>query len=130
MNIRKIVLKTLSISFTILVLLLAVFALYQIGLHSYQYGYRVFTEPPVSSGRGRDRTVRITKSMSPSDVGQLLENKGLIRDKWLFVLQMRLCEYNSRLLAGRYTLNTSMTAQEMMQVMSGEDIEESAEEES
>ncbi len=105
-----------------------VYGLYQLGLDSYSYGYRVFAEPAVTSGKGTDRLVQLTEFMSDSDIGKVLEEKGLVRDNRLFVLQLKLYGYGGRLVPGFYTLNTSMTAQEMMQVMSGEDTEETAEE--
>lgn len=119
MSASKIVMRIVSISFSVLIFIVVVYGLYQAGLQSYSYGYRIFTEPAVSSGNGRDRLVNIKNSMDASDIAQLLENKGLIRDKWLFVLQLKLLEYEDRLVPGYYTLNTSMTAREMMEVMSG-----------
>lgn len=121
MSISKIVMRLVSISFHVLVFLVIVYGLYQLGLRSYDYGYRIFTESAVTSGDGRDRLVQIKSSMDASDIGELLEEKGLIRDKWLFVIQLKLSEYSKSIEPGRYTLNTSMTAKEMMQIMSKED---------
>lgn len=129
MSISKIVMRLVSISFTVMVFLAIVYGLYQLGLRSYDYGYRIFTEPAVTSGDGRDRLVQLKSSMSALEIGELLEEKGLIRDKWLFVLQLELSGYKDALKPGRYTLNTSMTAQEMMQAMSKEDEAEDAEQE-
>ncbi len=129
MSVSKIVMRLVSISFNVMVFLAIVYGLYQLGLHSYDYGYRIFTEPAVTSGDGRDRLVQVKSSMSAGDIGEILEEKGLIRDKWLFVLQLKLSEYSDGLKPGRYTLNTSMTIQEMMQVMSGEDETENAKQE-
>lgn len=129
MSASKIVLRLVSISFSVLVFILTVYGLYQLGLHAYDYGYRIFTEPAVSSGDGSDKLVSVKESMSASDLGEVLEQKGLIRDKWLFVIQLKLLQYDSKLVPGHYTLNTSMTAQEMMRVMSKEDDEEPKEEE-
>ena len=124
MSASKIVMRLVSISFSALVFILNVYGLYQLGLHAYDYGYRIFTEPAVTTGEGSDKLVQVKKSMSDTDIGQILEEKGLIRDKWLFVFQLKLSQYSGKLVPGYYTLNTSMTAQEMMQVMSGEEAEE------
>ncbi len=123
MSASKIVMRLVSISLTALVFLMVVYGLYKLGVRSYSYGYRIFAEPPVTSGDGRDRLVQIKSSMSDTDIGTLLEEKGLIRDKWLFVIQLKLSGYSGRLTPGRYTLNTSMTVDEMMQIMSQEDSE-------
>ncbi len=121
MSISKIVMRLVSISFHVLVFLVIVYGLYQLGLRSYDYGYRIFTESAVTSGEGRDRLVQVKSSMNASDIAALLEEKGLIRDKWLFFIQLNLSEYKNAMKPGRYMLNTSMTAREMMQVMAQED---------
>ena len=56
--------------------------------------------------------------MSGSDIGSMLEDKGLIRDGKLFAVQLKLSAYSKKIKPGVYTLNTSMTAKEMMEVMS------------
>ena len=102
-----------------------VYLVYRGAVICYDYGYRIFTEPAISSGEGRAVTVAITEEMSPSDIGNLLENKGLIRDKNLFVLQYYLSEYLADVRPGVFELNTSMTVEDMMAVMAeGADDEE------
>ncbi len=121
MSISKIVMRLVSISFHVLVFLVIVYGLYQLGLRSYDYGYRIFTESAVTSGEGRDRLVQVKSSMDALDLAAVLEEKGVIRDKWLFSIQLNLSEYKNAMKPGRYMLNTSMTAREMMQVMAQED---------
>ena len=55
MSARKVVMKIVSISFSILVLILLAAALYQGGKASYGFGYRVFTEPAVDMPEEGDR---------------------------------------------------------------------------
>ena len=121
MSISKIVMRLVSISFHVLLFLVIVYGLYQLGLRSYDYGYRIFTESAVTSGEGRDRLVQVKSSMDALDLAAVLEEKGLIRDKWLFFIKLNLSEYKNAMKPGRYMLNTSMTAREMMQVMAQED---------
>ena len=59
MSASKIVMRLVSISFTVLLFLVAVYGLYELGLRSYSYGYRFFAEPPVSAGEGKDRLVQV-----------------------------------------------------------------------
>lgn len=128
MGIGKVVKRFLGISFSVFLLILAVYGLYEAGMRSYNFGYRVFTEPPIEQGDGRDKLVHVRNSMDAPAIGELLQEKGLVRDKWLFVLQLKFSEYNRKIQPGIYTLNTSMTAQEMMEVMSKVQKEESAKE--
>ena len=47
-----------------------------------------------------------------------LEEKGLVRDYKLAMVQMYVSAYKDTIKPGAYTLNTSMTTEEMMKAMS------------
>lgn len=95
---------------------------------AYDYGYRIFEEAPMSSGNGRVVTVTIPEDMSAKEMGTLLEQKGLIRDANLFILQYHLSEYKVDLLPGTFELSTAMTVDEMLKTMTIAPVEESEEE--
>ena len=57
-----------------------------------------------------------------------MESRGLIRDSKLFLLQELLSENHGKIKEGTYTLNTSMTVSEMLEIMAGEEETESSEE--
>lgn len=120
MNLNKVVFKFVSISFSILVVLLVIVGLVKLGTFCYDFGYRVFTEAPVDQKPGKDVVVQISADMSENEIGKMLEEKGLIEDSKLFFAQLKLSAYSGDLLPGIYTLNTSMTAKEMMLVMATE----------
>lgn len=123
----KIVFRILSISFTVLVCILVVCGLYRIGQDCYEFGYRVYTEPPVAEGKGQDVLVQVRDDMDLKALSALLEEKGLIRDANLFWLQAKLCGFKEQ--EGIYTLNTSMTAREMVEALKPvEEEQEEAEE--
>lgn len=111
----KVVLRIVNISVTVLCGVLIVCALYYVGLSSYSFGYRVYTEPAVSSGNGQSMLVQVTEDMSLKDLAEVLEEKGLIRDARLFYLQATLCKFEPKM--GNYTLKTSMTPPQMMEAM-------------
>lgn len=113
----NVIISVVGAIFRVAVIILAVYVIYQGALRCYDYGYRIFTEPAISSGEGRTVTVAITEDMSASDIGHLLENKGLIRDARLFILQYYLSEYREDVKPGIFELSTSMTAEEMMEAM-------------
>lgn len=102
---------------------LAVFVLYKVCTFAYDYGYRIFAETPVDREPGIDVNVAIVEGKSVSEIGQLLQEKGLIRDGRLFILQEKLSEYAGDLRPGQYTLNTSQTPYEMMAIMAATDEE-------
>lgn len=117
MKINKMIFKFVSLSFSILVMLLVVVGLVEIGSFCYDFGYRVFTETPVDEEPGEDIVVQVTSDMAEQEIGEMLEKEGLIRDGNLFYVQLKLSAHSGELVPGIYTLNTSMTGKEMIEVM-------------
>ena len=106
-----------SIVLKVIIIVVAILLIYKGATTAYDYGYRLFTEPAVSQGTGREVTVSITSGKSAKEVGQLLESKGLIRDAKLFVLQELISDYHGKIQPGIYTLSSSMTVDEMLAIM-------------
>ena len=129
MNSKKILIKLGTLFLKLAGVALAGFVLYKVAIMGYEYGFRIFAEEPIDREPGVDVNVAIVEGKSVKDIGKLLEEKGLIRDGGLFVLQEKLSEYAGDLKPGNYTLNTSQTPYEMMAIMSAETEEELAEQE-
>ena len=127
MNLNKVVCRFVSISFSILVILLVLIGFVKIGTYCYEFGYRVFTEAPVDAEPGRDVMVQISSHMSDMDIAKELKEKGLVEDAKLFYVQLKVSAYSGKLHDGVYTLNTSMTARDMMVVMAAEPEQSTAE---
>ena len=103
--------------------------IYRGALMAYDYGYRVFTEAPVSVGEGRIISIEVKEDMSSKEIGEMLQQKGLIRDSKIFILQELLSEYHGKETPGIYDLSTAMTADEMLAVMCMEPVEEESDDE-
>lgn len=116
-SVNKALYRIIKISGTILILLLVVYGTMRAGMIAYDFGYRIFTEPAMESGFGTNITVTVDDTMEASDIAEYLEEKGLIRDAELFFIQYQLSAYKGKFTSGTYTLNTSMTAKEMMVAM-------------
>lgn len=95
---------------------------------AYDYGFRVFAEEPMEFGDGRVISVSIGNGDSAGEVGQMLQEKGLIRDANLFRIQELLSEHHGKIQPGIYDLSTTMTAQEMLAVIAAEPETEEEEE--
>ena len=124
MKVDKMVLRTVTIVLKVVFAVLLIMFVYKGATMAYDYGYRVFAEPAVDVAPGWDMDVVIDEGMDAKAIGQYLESKGLIKDGTLFYLQNILSKYKGDLKAGSYVLNTSMTSEEMMAVLSGEKTEE------
>lgn len=121
MKAKDLVVAILSLILKIAIALFVVVAIYRMAVTAYDYGYRVFEEPPMST-IGRDVTVTITKGMSARKMGELFYSKGLIRDEKLFILQYYASEFREDLQEGDFVLSTSMTVEEMMEAMTKEPV--------
>ena len=117
-NGNKAIFHFIRFSFGILIIVMVIYAATQLAQIGFDFGYRMFTEPAVSSGEGREVPVLIQDGMGDKEIAELLEQKGLIRDSKLFYLQMKLFDYSGKLIPGVYTLNTNMDPKELMIAMS------------
>lgn len=118
MKISQILSTILSALVKIAVAIWIVNFIYTRTLDAYDFGYRVFTEEPISPAPGREVSVALTEGKSNMDIAKMLEEKGLVRDHYLAFAQILASEYKEKLVPGAYTLNTSMTTEEMLMAMS------------
>ena len=118
MNSKEVVISVFSTVFKIVLAIIIVMLVYKWSLQAYDYGQRVFNEPPMSVGSGRVISVVVKEGDTAKEIGAMLEKNGLIRDAMLFRIQEMLSAYKGELLPGTYELNTSMTTEEMMEIMS------------
>ena len=118
MKLTQILATILSAIIKIAVAIWIVNFLYTKTLAAYDFGYRIFTEAPISPAPGRDVTISYTEGKSFKDLAKTLEEKGLVRDYKLAMVQMYVSAYKDTVKPGAYTLNTSMTTEEMMKAMS------------
>ncbi len=116
-DVRDVILSVLRTAVKAMLAVLVAVIIYRGALIAYDIGYRVFYEEPVSSGEGIDITVTIEEGMGSSEIADLLEEKGVIRSALIFRLQNRLSSYKTTMKAGTYTLNTSMTNDEIMETL-------------
>ena len=120
MNLKYVVGTTVQIIFKVVLFAFLIMYILRMATLAYDYGYRVFTEPPLSFGEGRIISVYIEDGSSALEVGEMLQDKGLIRDGRLFMVQELLSEYHGKIQPGIYDLNTTMTAQEMLEIIAQE----------
>lgn len=120
MRTRQLISTVCGAIIKIAVLIVVIMVIYQGAILAYDYGYRVFMEPAVSSGEGRTVTVAITGDMTALEIGELFTSKKLVKDARLFAIQYMLSEFRTDVGPGIFELSTSMTAEEMMEAMARE----------
>ena len=115
---KKIVLTVLTWLLKAGLVIAVVVVVYNVGLKAYDFGYRIFAEEPVAIGEGQVISVSIVEGKTVAEIGDILEEKGLLRDANLFYFQEMFSEYKGELKPGVYELSTGMTPYEMMAIMS------------
>ncbi len=127
MSLKDVIFAIFETAFKLAAAVIIVVMIYRGANLAFDYGYRIFQEPPMSEV-GRDVTVTIPEGMSAEEMGELFYQKGLIRDVNLFRLQYLLSEFKEELKPGKFILSTSMQVEEMMEVMSGDPVSEDEQE--
>lgn len=104
-----------------------IIVVFKLAVGAYDFGFQVFADIPKDEGDGRTVSVVISVDQDSKDVGKLLENKGLIDNANVFYVQEMLSEYKDQIKPGTYELNTAMSVEEMLEIMCGQDEEETEE---
>ncbi len=128
MNSKNVVLGIVDATIKILLIVFAVSIISRYASVAYRYGYNIYNQIPASQYDTRTVSVSITDSMSVMDIAELLENRGIVTDKFLFWLQEMFSEYHGMIAAGTYELSPSQTADEIIAQMCASNIEEEAQE--
>jgi len=117
-----------SVIFAVLkiaVCILVILAMISYGKKAYQFGYQIFAMETVTKPPGKNVAVTVGDGITPKDLSKMLEEKGLIKDKKVFEVQITLLGYKNKIKAGSYVLNTSETAEEMLVILAQEQETES-----
>ena len=124
MNIKGLILTVLETILKVIILAAAVMLILKGVTKAYDFGYKVFADEPVSPNNGRTITVGVAESATVEDVAAMLEEKGLINDQKLFIIQEYLSAYHDKIVPGIYDLRTDMTANDMLAVLASGEVEE------
>lgn len=108
--------------------LILLFIIY-LGKTAYELGYKVFDQKPLDTPEeAKVVSVTVTEDMSVYQIGELLQEKGLIEEPRVFWLQEKLSDFRGEIEPGTYTLITAQPVDEMLATMARaveEDEEES-----
>ena len=124
---RKILQEIIFIVVRIAFVVALIYAGYSCISTCYDFGYKICADKAKDPAPGIVKTVAIVDGKTNKEIGDILEEKGLIDDGFLFGFQVKFSEYNDKLKPGVYELSTAMSPYEMMAVMSASDTEESVE---
>ncbi|MEY8352867.1 aminodeoxychorismate lyase [Lachnospiraceae bacterium 54-53] len=123
-EINKITGAVIAISSRLIVIALMILLVYEGVTRGYEFGHEIFYASAMEPEPGRDKTVTVGEEASVIRTAKLLKENGLIANEYSFIIQAKFFDYEVN--PGSYTLNTSMTSKEILQMMNenAEDEEE------
>ena len=114
-EINRITGTIIGISVRLIIGALLLLLLYEGMTRGYEFGHEIFCSTAVAVAPGTDKGVRIEEGTSAFRAAEQLRDLGLIKNEYAFVIQSKFYDYE--ITPGTYTLNTSMTAKEILQVL-------------
>ena len=125
MKVSHIIGSVLDTVVKIIIIVVIVTYTYKYALEAYEFGYRVFAEQPVSSPEAaKTISIYIPDDATVMEVGEVLEEKGLIKDARLFFVQEFLSGHHGEIGEGTYELSSAMTPEEMIKILTAKPAEE------
>ena len=116
MNLKNVSSIILNISLKVVIYMVLIGILYFCGNRAYEFGKKVFSETGVEAAPGRDVTIAVPEGTTNRQLGQILKKEGLIDNLYIFYIQAYLFECKP--VAGEYTLNTSYSAEKLIELVS------------
>lgn len=114
-EINKVTGAVIAISIRLILLALIVLLLYEGVTKGYEFGHDIFYASAMEAEPGQDKEIKVDKGTSIAGVAKLLKEKGLIANEYSFIIQAKFFDYKAN--PGSYTLNTSMTSKDILQMM-------------
>lgn len=106
----------IGISFRLILYAIAILFIYKGATKGYEFGHEIFYASAMEAPPGRDMGIQVEAGASVSAVGKTLEEEGLINNQYSFIIQAMVYDYEIQ--PGTYTLNTSLTSREILDILS------------
>lgn len=115
---------SVHILLTVIFYIIVVIVVCKLGNAAYDFAYPIFGDSTVTDTRGKDVKVSITEGESLTSIIQDLESKHIIEngDSFLIRCKLSLTKYKT-IVPGTYTLNTSQSYGEILDILTGTDEE-------
>lgn len=128
MKARQLVGTVVDTVIKIVVIVVAVMLIYKYALQAYDFGYKLFAEPPMTTAEdAKVISISISEEATVMDIAKVLEENGLISDARLFYVQEFLSGHHDEMIPGIYELSSDMTAEQMIEIITTETVAEEGE---
>ncbi len=123
-NIRKGLKRSAGFTGSLLINVLIVYLVIQIFSYSFNFTYSVFGDVCKSPGSTEYVVVEIPADSSILEIGQALEDGGIIDDKYVFFAKVKVKGYGDKIRSGKFGLSASMNYDEILEVICDLDTDE------
>ena len=90
---------------------------------SFSFAYDVFHDSAMNPGTTKYVVVEIDPESSTSKICEKLYDAGVIRNKYVMMVRIKVGEYGKKIKAGKYGLSASMTYDEIIRTICGEKVD-------
>lgn len=115
--IRKGFKRTSGFMFRLLVNLIIIFIVISIFSYAFNFAYSVFGDTAKDPDSSQYVIVEVSSDSSILNIGEALEDAGIIDDKYVFYAKVKLKGYSNSIRSGKYGLSASMDFEEIMQII-------------
>ncbi len=122
---KSVAIGSLKFAFSLLINSVIILLLIQVFILSYQFGYKLFGNTSYKADDKSEISVVILPDSSSVEIVEVLEDSGVIDNRWVMLARIKLGKYSSDLLPGTYVLSPSMTTDEIIDILCGKISEES-----
>ncbi|MBO7354519.1 MAG: endolytic transglycosylase MltG [Lachnospiraceae bacterium] len=105
----------LTIGIAVIFYAVVVYGIKKAAGYSYDFAYQLFGDTSVEAAPGRDVKITILKGESSMNIASKLEDAKLVTSKYSFYLKLKMKDYE--IMPGTFELNTSMTYDDILQVI-------------
>ncbi len=115
-DINRVTGTIIGISFRLILYAIAILLIYKGATKGYEFGHEIFYASAMEAPPGHSMEIQVDAGDSVSAVGKTLEENGLINNQYSFIIQAMVYDYEIQ--PGTYTLNTSLTSREILDILS------------
>ncbi len=113
-EVNRITSAIIGTALRVLAVVLVAFLLCEGVTKGYRFGYRIFV-PPERIGTAVEKTIVVEEGEPLLKLAEELEKENLVWDKYAFCFTAKF--YGSRIVAGTYSLDSSMKPKEILDVL-------------
>ena len=115
-----------SLGFTVglLINVVIVYLVIKVFAFAFDFTYTIFGDVAMEPSSREVMIVEIPADSSVLDIGEALEDGGVIDNKYAFFVKVKIKDYGALIRPGKYGLSPSMTYDEILNIICNIDVEE------